>query len=99
MAGVGALVKDRLSELAPAGITDKAFALFLARRPVFFLQRLEDPDCLDIGGNLFLRPARADAGVRSDPEIGRPLIGFYSGVISTISLSTISFAMCGIWLR
>jgi hypothetical protein len=66
---------------------------------VFLCQGLEDSDCLDIGGNLLLRPARADAGVRPDPEIGRPVIGFYSGAISTISLSTISFAICGIWLR
>jgi hypothetical protein len=37
--------------------------------------------------------------VRSDPEIVWPLVDLYSGGMSTISLSTISFAMCGIWLR
>jgi hypothetical protein len=99
MAGTDAPVEDRLGELAPAGITDEALALFLARRPVFLLQRLDDPDCLDIGGNLLLRPARADAGVRPDPEIGRTALCFYSGGISTISLITISLAICGIWLR
>jgi hypothetical protein len=99
MAGLATPVEDRLGKLAPAGITDEAFALILAWRAVFLRQGLEDPDCFDIGGNFFLRPACADAAVRSDPEIGWPLIGFYSGAISTISLSTMSFAICGIWLR
>jgi hypothetical protein len=99
MAGTATPVEDRLGELAPAGIADEPFPLILARRAVFLCQGLEDADSLDIGGNLFLRPARTDAAVRANPEIGRPLIGFYSGAISTISLSTISFAMCGIWLR
>jgi hypothetical protein len=92
-------VEDRLGELAPAGIADEAGPLILARRAVFLCQGLEDPDRFDIGGDLFLRPARADPVVRPDPEIGWPFIAFYSGAISTISLITISFAICGIWLR